>query len=187
MLKLSKPNKSQDSIMKALIIYRDFAFAAKANAALQSSAQCADVGVQRNIRPWRADLLKFPPAAQEELVDAADVHLIVFASSYAQLPPFWLQDWLEQWAKCRQIKDVALAVIPEDSADELSPLATFGLSAFAKNHGFSFISGGRDAVIDDSNVPIGSLRETKLATSRLIRRVTDVTNLDSFRHHGINE
>jgi hypothetical protein len=135
----SKLNKSQDSTMKTLIIYQDFAFAVKANAALQHAAQYSDIRVQWNIRPWRVDLLKFPLAAEEALADALDAHLIVFGSRCAHSFPFWLENWLEQWAKCRQIKDVALAVIHEDSADPLPALATTGLSYFATRHGLNFI------------------------------------------------
>src|SRR5271163_4397673 len=110
MSKLNRLNAPQDSIMKALVIYEDFACAERANAALQYSAQNADVSVQWNIRPWRVDMLKFPPAAEEALTEAMDAHLIVFVGRRAQSLSFWLQDWLEHWAKYRQIKDAALAV-----------------------------------------------------------------------------
>jgi len=92
---MSKLHKSQGSPMKALIVYQDFAFALQANAALQHAVQYSDVWVQWNIRPWRVDLLKFPPSADEALADAADAHLIVFGSRCAQSFPFWLQEWLE--------------------------------------------------------------------------------------------
>lgn len=125
--------------MKALIIYHDFASAAKANAALQHAAQCSHVIVQWKISPWRVDMLKFPPTAEEALTDAADAHLIVFAGRYAQLFPFWLEDWLEQWARHRQTEDVALAVIREGGTDPLSISATPELSAFAARHNLNFI------------------------------------------------
>jgi hypothetical protein len=125
--------------MKALIIYYDFASAAKANAALQFSGQYPDVNVQWNISPWRADLLKFPPTAEEALADAADAHLIVFAGGHAESLPFWLQDWLEKWAQDRLVKDVALAVIREGNADETPSRAMPELAAFAARHGLHFI------------------------------------------------
>src|SRR5271156_5278076 len=110
--------------MKALVIYDDFVCAEKANAALQHSAQNANVSVQWNIRPWRVDMLKFPPTAEEALTEAIDADLIVFAGRSAQSLPFWLQRWLEHWAKCRRIQDAALAVIPAQSTDTLSTSAT---------------------------------------------------------------
>src|SRR5277367_1867006 len=107
MSKLNRLNAPQDSTMKALVIYEDFACAEKANTALQHSAQNADVKVQWHIRPWRVDMLKFPPTAEEALTEALDAHLIVFVCRGVQSLPFWLQDWLEHWAKCRQIEDAA--------------------------------------------------------------------------------
>jgi hypothetical protein len=136
---MPKLSKSQDSIMKALILYQDFAFAVKANAVLQHSAQYSGIRVQWNIRPWRVDLLKFPRAAEDAQADAADAHLIVFGSRCALSFPFWLQDWLEQWAKCRQIKDVALAVVHEDRAESLSISQSPELSRFASRHGLNVI------------------------------------------------
>jgi hypothetical protein len=139
--------------MKALILYQVFAFAVKANAVLQHSAQYSDVQVQWNIRPWRVDLLKFPPAAEEAQADAADAHLIVFGSRCAISFPFWLQDWLEQWTKCRQIKDVALALIHEDSADSLSISPTPELSRFASHHGLNIIFDASISIIPASFRP----------------------------------
>src|SRR5271154_5711262 len=72
-------NQPQDSTMKALIIYDDFYSAIKANASLQHSADKADLAVRWNIRPWRVDMLKFPPTADEALTEALDAHLIVLA------------------------------------------------------------------------------------------------------------
>jgi len=125
--------------MKAMIIYQAFAAAAKANTALQNSALCADISVQWNIRPWRADLLRFPPTAEEALTDATDAHLIVFAGCCAQPPPFWLQGWLEKWARRRQIRDVALAVMREGNANARLTSAMPELSEFAVRHGLHFI------------------------------------------------
>jgi hypothetical protein len=125
--------------MKALIIYDDFASAMKVNAALQHSAQNMNFSVQWNIRPWRADMLKFAPTSEAALSDAANAHLIVFASRIAQSLPFWLEHWLEHWAKCRQIEDAALAVYCEGSADAPSISAALELSQFATLHGLNFI------------------------------------------------
>ncbi len=75
--------------MKALIIYQDFASAVKANGALQRTTLHADVHVQWSIRPWRLDLLKFPPTAEEALADAMDAHLILFADCCVHLIPYW--------------------------------------------------------------------------------------------------
>src|SRR5277367_6722934 len=123
--------------MKALVIYDDFVCAEKANAALQHSALNANVRVQWNIRPWRVDMLKFPPTAEEALTEAMDAHLIVFVGRRVQSFPFWLQDWLEHWAKCRRIKGAALAVIGVGSIEMMSSQSN--LSQFAKRQGLSVI------------------------------------------------
>src|SRR5271167_3717228 len=121
--------------MKALIIYDDFYSAIKANASLQHSAHKADLAVRWNIRPWRVDMLKFPPTADEALTEALDAHLIVLAGHSAQSLPFWLERWLKQWAKYRRIKDAALAVVIAGSSEALSSAsAKPDLSRFARRH-----------------------------------------------------
>src|SRR5271169_4058538 len=113
MTKLNQFKQTQNSTMKALIIYDDFCSAFKANATLLHSAYKADFAVQWNIRPWRVDMLKFPPTADEALTEALDAHLIVFAGQCGQSFPFWLERWVEQWAKHRRVKNAALAVVNE--------------------------------------------------------------------------
>lgn len=139
MTTLTKLNITRVSTMKALIIYDNFFSAAKANTALQHSEQNADLVVQWSIRPWRVDMLKFPPTAEEALTEALDAHLIVFAGRIARSLPFWLQDWLEHWAKCRQIKDAALAVIGMEIEEPLSAAAKSDLSQFARRHDMNLL------------------------------------------------
>jgi hypothetical protein len=179
--------------MKALIIYNDFISAARANAALQQSVQNADCAVQWSISPWRVDMLKFPPTSEEALADAADAHLIVFVGDCAEALPFWLQNWLEQWAKCRLVDDVALAVIRDKSADTgLIPTGT-KLSHFARRHGLNLI-------FDDNKLTVtaGSMEDRAAFTeSHLIEREpvwTAIlpTNLDarargSYQGWGLND
>ena len=125
--------------MNALIIYDDFAKTVKANAALQQSARYSDVRVQWNITLWRVDMLKCPSAAETALTEAIDTHLIVFVGRCAQSLPSWLGHWLEHWAKCRQIEDVALAVSCEGGPDALSPPTSLELSQFALRHGLAVV------------------------------------------------
>src|ERR1700677_3691890 len=139
----------QDSTMKALIIYDDFASVMKANSSLQSSAAYPNVNVQWSIRPWRVDMLKFPPTAEEALMDAIDAHLIVFAGRSAHSFPVWLQDWLEHWVKCRQIEGAALAVIGAGNSETpLSPQPD--LTQFARRHGLTVIFDDRGALNNGS-------------------------------------
>ncbi|MEI9863940.1 MAG: hypothetical protein WDN00_05195 [Limisphaerales bacterium] len=146
MSKLHKPKAAKTIVMKALIIYRDFISAAKANSALQLSAHLTDIEVEWNVRPWRLDMLKFPPTADEALIDAADAHLILFAGDCAQSMPFWLQDWLELWAKHKQVTAAALAVMSAGCSKILTSSATLDLTQFAKVHGLEIIFDDRDVI-----------------------------------------
>jgi len=75
--------------MKALIINDDFLSATKVNASLKYSARNANFVVQWNIKPWRVELLKFPPAVGDALPEAIDAHLIVFVARDAQCPLYF--------------------------------------------------------------------------------------------------
>ena len=180
-------NQPEDSTMKALIIYDDFHSAAEANATLQHSAHRADLAVQWNIRPWRVDLLKFPPTADEALTEALDAHLIVFAGHSAQSLPFWLERWLEQWAKYRRIKDAALAVVGAGSSEALaSASAKPDLSQFARRHDLSvFIDGNiRSApasIEDGASSGEGQLHEHELSMSPFLPQTLDAKTRDAYR------
>ena len=162
MPKLDKSDTAEYSTMKAFIIYQDFASAAKANAALQRSAEHSDVHVQWNIRPWRVDLLKFLPTASEALADATDAHLIVFAGCCTQSISHCMQDWLERWAGRRQVQTAALAVLGIGDGGQLSPVAP-DLSQFAKRHGLSVIFDDRPATKHVSVFPPEFLLDSTLS------------------------
>jgi len=127
--------------MKALIIYDDFAGAARAGAALQHATWSANVNEDWDIRPWRTDVLRVVSATDEALIEAADADLIVFAISGAYSLPTWLKEWLKRWVVRREIEDVALAMIRGMDAGTLAVPAIAELSRFAARHGLSFILG----------------------------------------------
>src|SRR6266481_1875157 len=103
--------ETKDPTMKALIVYDDAACAATTNAILHRATDRADISVQWDIRPWRLNMLRFTPTAEEAMSDAADAHLIVFAIRNTRSLPTWLVHWLERWAVLRQSPGVALAII----------------------------------------------------------------------------
>jgi hypothetical protein len=125
--------------MNAVLIYDDFMVAAKANGLLKSSAHRSDGAMQWNVKPWRVDMLKRSPMAAEALAGAADAHLIVLALRQSGSIPTWLMDWLEQWARRRQVPDAALAVKDGGNADTLPARVMPKLSQLAARHGLSFI------------------------------------------------
>jgi hypothetical protein len=173
--------------MKALIIYDDFRSAVKANATLQHSANKADLAVQWNIRPWRTDLLKFPPTADEAL----DAHLIVFAGHSAQSLPFWLERWLEQWAKYRRIKDAALAVVIAGSSAALSSAsAKPELSRFARRHDLSIIFDDKitsipSSIEDKSSGGESHHHEREVSVSPFLPLSLDAKTRDAYRGWSI--
>lgn len=173
MSKLNKPGKPEVLSMNALVIYVDLSSFARANNALRHSAQNTDFSAHWNIKPWRTDMLKFPPTAEDALTEAMDAHLLVFAGRSAPSLPFWLQDWLERWAKYRRVEDAGLAVIGAGNPGSV-PSQSY-LSEFAERHGLSVIFDDR-GVIEDSMVP-----------TECIPLTLDKEAKDSYRGWGINE
>jgi hypothetical protein len=169
--------------MKAIIIYKDFASAVKANSVLLGSAQKPDLRVQWDIRPWRVDMLKFPPIAKKRLADAIDAHLIVFVGQCIQSFSFWLQDWLEDWARRRQIENAALAVMPGENADGISEQVIHELSQFAEKHGLSFIIADGTEAADGKPMPDWNLLMPPADPGFII----NPPRQDSFRDWGIND
>lgn len=142
--------------MKALIIYRDIISAAKANSLLINSDRQPGIDIEWNVRPWRVDMLRFPPTASEALFDALDAHIIVFAGDCSQSFPFWLEEWLERWAKNRQIVDPALAAVSVTFPEEAKALAMSDLNRFAIRHGLRVIRGDQPAIGGNSPHSAGS-------------------------------
>jgi hypothetical protein len=178
--------------MKALIIYQNLASAAKVNSALQRAAQHADASVQWVIRPWRMNLLKFPPATEEALADAVDAHLIVFAGGIKQSLPFWLQQWLEHWTRRRQIENAALAVFCEGIIDMLPISTTLELSDFAACHGLDFIFDDRATVAlssskDRSAFGEDRLQKWALPLSPILPQTMDAKLRSAYRGWGITD
>jgi len=187
MSKFEKFCTAHDSAMKAIIIYDNFAFAAKANEMLLQAARQADASIYWNIRPWRIDTLNLHRGAEDALADALDAHLIVFAGHRAQSLPLWLLDWLEQWVECRQIKDAAFAVIGGRNGDAFLMPATPELSLFARQHGLSFITDGGLIVNGGEQLSISSEPDDEVTPSLARSRFMDVPVGSDCRGWGIND
>ena len=136
---------SPDLRMKAFIIYDDFASAAQANTALHRSARNANSNAHFNASLWRIETLRFPPTAEGAWTDALDAHLVVIADRCAQSPPFWLQCWLEHWAKCRQVKEAAMALFGVRPTHGFADTAMSKFGSVASRYGLSLVwDDGRD-------------------------------------------
>jgi hypothetical protein len=157
--------------MKALIIYQDFASAMKANTTLQRLKLSADLRVDWEVIPWRMDMLRFPPTASEALITATGAHLLLFAGGIFESLPFWLQDWLREWAVTRKVKDAALAITAAANGGSASMAAMSLLRRFADEHDLSFI-------VDPNDVP---------GVAGLNPHSIDALSIQPHRHWGINE
>ncbi len=172
--------------MKALIIYQDIASAIKANATLRSLKLCQDAKIECEVLPWRMDMLKFPPAATEALIEASDAHLILFAGGFPGSLPFWLLDWLERWAGVRQIKDAALAATAGTNGDTPSTITKSALRQFARKHRLHFIVAANVVHEDQSQFYEDDSSDMKMRL-RIQSLPIHTPHLDSHQHWGINE
>lgn len=173
--------------MKALIIYDDFAAAAKANAMLLGASAWAEEGLQWDIKPWRMDMLAPSPAGDEALAEAAGAHLIVLAAGHARSLPAGLIEWLHQWALRRQVPDAALAIFDGDQGGRLAAESTPELTEFARHHGLSLIVEPGAVPADDSADFAADLRERAAAQTPTLLGILEQPTGDSYRDWGINE
>jgi len=150
--------KAKDPTMKALIVYDDAACAATTNAILHRATDRADISVQWDIRPWRLNMLRFTPTAEEAMSDAADAQLIVFAIRNTQSLPTWLMNWLERWAVLRQTPGAALAITGCGTAE-----VPVEMRQFACRFGLSFIWEGQKPQLDVGFLIEAATTEYKLS------------------------
>jgi hypothetical protein len=125
--------------MNAVILYDRFEFAVKAGAMLRRVAERADETVHWVVMPWRLDILEMPAAAEQALAEAAGAHLILLAMRQADSLAAWLLDWLERWAKRRQIMAAALAMWVGGAGNTVFGGTTPELSTFAERHGLILV------------------------------------------------
>jgi len=152
--------------VKAVIIYDDFACAARAKANLKRVAQLAGEPTQNILELCLLELLNQTAFATQMMGEAADAHLIVITLSQPESLPARLLDWLEGWAVFRQIQDAALAVFVGERSDALSMPVLHELSQFTERHGLDLIF--------DSPTP-------------MLPDFPDERTRESYRHWGINE
>ena len=185
MPKLDKRRAVAESAMKAIIIYDNFTFAARAWTALRRVGNREDLRVQWTIKPWQVNILKEAPSAGKALLDAVDAHLIVFAGPGAEAVPAWLREWLTQWLELRQVQDAALAVFSNGNALEMPTNPE--LSRLARKHGLSFITNESPAAkpVPDLHVRFSQEQAFPLPLTRPF--FARVAMAESFRGVGIND
>jgi hypothetical protein len=173
--------------MKAIVIYDDLAIATEAITALQRATHHQNAAVKWNLRPWRIDMLKLPPTANQALIDEADAHLIVFALRRTSSLPVWLIDWLEQWAALRHTRDAALAIIGDGNATAYLAQATVELSQFARRCGLTVICENHGEIDDEPDFFRDDSTDGKLSVLPTPPRFGQVVNHGDHHAWGINE
>ena len=176
-----------DATINAVIIYDRFDFAAGANAMLKRVAQGTDETAHWVVRPWRLDILALPAAAEVALAEAAGAHLILLAMRQVQSLASWLVDWLERWAKCRQVLEAALAVWDGGNADNQGAGATSELLQFAGRHGLSLIFDEPALIEDEASRLTRDLHEREVAVTPTLQHILAQSVRDPYQHWGINE
>jgi len=150
------------SSLNAVVVYDTFDSAVKTRRLLERD--WAGEPTHWNVKPWRVDVLKIPPAAEVALTEAADAHLILI--TVPRFQPFlpWLVEWLERWATCRKVKEAGLALWDCRTLAHARP----ELSQFAERHSMSMICDAAALVEDKSSVVANDPH-------------------DYYQHWGINE
>jgi hypothetical protein len=163
-----------DATMNAVIIYDECDFAAKANAMLERAAHRTDETTHWGVKLWRVDVLKLPPAAEAALAEAVEAHLIMLAVRQIQSLLPWLRvDWLERWARCRQVQEAALAVWDGENAATRSARAAPELSQFAGRHGLSLIFDDNALVEGKSSMFVSDLHEREVSLSPTLQHILE--------------
>lgn len=173
--------------VKAVVIYDEFPFIAKAVAALRRVGRQPDVVAQWSVKSWPASDLDHAAIAAKALVEAADAHLIVIPTRLTHLLPPRLRDWLERWADRRQIQDAAVAVFGEGMNGHFQRMVSLDLTLLIRKHGLNLIT-NEDPVVEKATklvVRFAPERELPLLIegSRFAHAHTPV----SLRCFGINE
>src|ERR1035437_1312409 len=162
-----------EATMNAVIMYDRFDFAAKAKAMLERAANGTGEATYWNVKPWRVDMLKLPPAAEAALAEAAEAHLIVLALRQVQSSFPWLADWLERWATCRQVQEAALGVWDGGNPETRSVRATPELLSFAGRHGLSLIFDDNALIEDKSSRFASDLHEREVTLTPTLQHILE--------------
>ncbi len=104
--------------------------------------------------------------ADAALTDATDAHLMVLVLRQPLSLPAWVSDWLDRWAKRREVQDAALAVWDGGNGDTLFASAAPVLSRLAGRHGLTFIFRDAGPDEDESAASAASPHEREVFATR---------------------
>ena len=187
MRKLNSLRSSSDLIMKALIFFDDSLMLAKAEVALLRVGSRSEVGALWIIKRWPVNALTRASLAKKALIEAADSYLVILPIRRAHSFPWWLRDWLHQWATLREIPDDALAVIGDGARAEFSRPLSPELARLVLQHNLNLIIEQGPAVGNATEKVVSPLLEREFPLLLGLRRINDAVASNSFRSFGINE
>jgi hypothetical protein len=173
--------------MNAVLIYDTFDFAALAKTTLERVARATEETMHWSVKPWRLDILQLPQAADAALTEAMGAHLILLALRHVQSLASWLIEWLERWARGREVLEAAVAVWDGGKAGTTSAGATRELLQFAGRHGLSLILDESTTVEKRTSMLAGDLHHGEDSSHPTTRRIRRLRAHDSYQHWGINE
>ena len=173
--------------MNAVLIYDALDFAAMAKTTLERVAHATEKTMRWSVKPWRVDILKLPQAAEMALAEAMGAHLILLALRQVQSLASWLIEWLERWARGREVLDAALAVWDDGTAGTTSAGGTRELQQFAGRHGLSLILDESSAVENKGSMLASDLHHEEVSSLRTTRRISELRAHDHYQHWGISQ
>jgi hypothetical protein len=173
--------------MKAIIIYEDKEFAARACATLHRVACHEGIDVQWTVECWPTTALNETEFAEMSLLGTRDAHLIILPASYTRLFPQWLRDWLNRWAGQRQNHEAALAFIDDRNTAGFPHPVCPELSVLIRKHGLNLILGRNPAPADAKKLWIDFSPAQEVSLPVGGANFPDLITHGSYRGMGINE
>ena len=175
------------SMMKAVVIGDELAFAEKVHAILLRVGRREDVRIHWAVKFWPLKALNEIALREEVLVETLEAHLIVLPARLAQSSTHWLVGWLRRWARHRQVPDAALGLISDRTSDSLSHPLSQELSRLIFEHGLNLITDPDLARGSQKRLPVDFSPEQEMSLPVVPVNFTEPRMYNSYRAMGINE